>query len=159
MTLAKITVSGKITKNPEKRFTQNNLPITSFVMDIYPQDETLVRVLALGGLADKAAESIKIGDSVLVDGRLQTANVKSTNGKERKIIEINASSVEKVIFEESAGYSQNTGYAANSGGQTYNQAPAQNMVQNQNNAQNSDIVQFAVDEISEDLIDEDEIPF
>ena len=36
MTLAKITVSGKITKNPEKRFTQNNLAITSFVIDVNP---------------------------------------------------------------------------------------------------------------------------
>lgn len=168
MTLARITVSGKVTKNPEKRFTQNNLAITSFVMDIYPQDETLVRVLALGGLADRAAESIKMGDTVLVDGRLQTASVKSTNGKERKIIEINASGIEKVVFEESmgsAGYGQNAGqnmgYTGNSGAQNYNQPQAQKQSAPQpaqNNAP-SDIVQFAVDEISEDLIDEDEIPF
>jgi len=180
MTLAKITVSGKVTKNPEKRFTQSNLAITSFVIDIYPQDETLVRVLALGNLADKAADTLKMGDTVLVDGRMQCATVKTTSGRERKIIEINASSVDKVTFE-----AENWSPAGGYGGSSYNynsssnsqQAPAQNMSnaasgqafqaqapQGQNNAapqqaQSSDIVQFAVDEISEDLIDEDEIPF
>ena len=149
MTLAKITVSGKITKNPEKRFTQNNIAITSFVMDINPQDETLVRVLALGGLADRTANALKIGDTVLVDGRLQTATVKATNGKDRRIIEINASTVEKVTFDSSMA--QEGGYSAQ------NSAPAANAAPQSQKA--SEIVQFAVDDISEDLIDEDEIPF
>lgn len=153
MTLARITVSGKVTKSPEKRFTQSNLAITSFVMDVNPQDETLVRVVALGGLADKAADTLKIGDTVLVDGRMQTASVKSTNGRERRIIEINASSVDKVIFE-TEGYQQSGGYASNAGS-----APVKTQSAPQEAPKNADIVQFAVDEMSEDLIDEDEIPF
>lgn len=154
MTLAKITVSGKITKNPEKRFTQNNLPITSFVMDVNPQDETLVRVLALGNLAERTADSLKMGDTVLVDGRLQTNTAKSTNGKERRIIEINASTVEKVTFENE-GY--NSGYGVSGGSNYQTSRPQQTPAAPQ--AKSNDIVQFAVDEISEDLIDEDEIPF
>ena len=70
MTLAKNVVSGKVTKNPEKRFTQNNIAITSFVMDINPSDETLVRVVALGGLAERAESEISIGDCVLTGGEL-----------------------------------------------------------------------------------------
>lgn len=153
MTLAKITVSGKITKNPEKRFTQNNLPVTSFVMDINPQDETLVRVLSLGALAERSADNLKLGDTVIVDGRLQTNTAKSTNGKEKRIIEINASTVEKVTFEN-----EGTGYSGNTGSSNY-RAQAPQASAPQNNAKSSDIVQFAVEEISEDLIDEDEIPF
>lgn len=155
MTLAKITVTGRITKAPEKRFTQSNIALTSFVIavnDAYNQDETLVRVMAWGNLADRAADSAKEGDCVLVDGRLQTASVKSTNGKERKIFEINASSIEKIILADN----QNASYAPaqNSSMQSIpTPAPVQNV------PKSSDIVQFAVDEISEDLIDEDEIPF
>ena len=141
MTLAKITVSGTVVKNPEKRFTQNNIAITSFVMDVNPQDETLVRVFALGNLADKAADMLKMGDTVLVDGRLQTA------------------SVDKISILSEGG---NSGYS--SYGQ--NAAPAQTAPQNmqpapqaQTQPAQKEIVQFAVDEISEDLIDEDEIPF
>lgn len=152
MTLAKITVTGKITKAPEKRFTQSNIALTSFVIavsDSFSQDETLVRVMAWGNLADRAADSVKEGDCVLVDGRLQTANVKTSNGRERRIFEINASSVEKIILAE--------GVQADNFNRMQNSAPVSAPVQNA--PKNSDIVQFAVDEISEDLIDEDEIPF
>ena len=155
MTLAKITVTGTVTKNPEKRFTQNNIAITSFVMDVNPQDETLVRVFALGNLADRAADTVKMGDTVLVDGRLQTANAKTTNGKKKKIIEISATVVEKISMLSDGS---NAGYS------NYNQnaAPMQPAPQSAPAAQapaQKEIVQFAVDEISEDLIDEDEIPF
>lgn len=169
MTLAKITVTGKVTKNPEKRFTQSNIAITDFVMDINPQDETLVRVIALGGfLADKAADVLKVGDTALVDGRMHTATVKTTSGKDRRIIEINASSIEKVSVEsgENQGWGQgmqssnayNAGGGANAGyQQRQNPTPVQNMQPQV--PKSNDIVQFAVEEISEDLIDEDEIPF
>ncbi len=153
MTLAKITVTGKITRTPEKRFTQSNIALTSFVIavnDSFSQEETLVRVMAWGNLADRAADSVKEGDCVLVDGRLQTANVKAANGREKKIFEINASSIEKIILadvQQAGGFSQVQASAA----------PSAQPVSNPQKS--SDIVQFAVDEISEDLIDEDEIPF
>ena len=138
MTLAKIVVTGKVTKNPEKRFTQNNLAVTSLIVDINPQDETLVRVTAIGNVADRIAETVSMNDTVIVDGRLQMENVKTTNGKERKVATINASNVEKI------------------GGSNQNFAPSGNT-----NAQNKSdsVVQFSTEEIAEDLIDPDEIPF
>ena len=132
MTLAKIVVSGKVTKNPEKRFTQNNIAITSFVMDINPNDETLVRVVALGGLAERAESEISMGDTVLVDGRPQIEIFKTDSGKDKRYIEINASTIEKI----------NAGAVSD--------AP-------QNN--NEEIVKFSTQETQEDLIDEEEIPF
>ena len=96
MTLAKIVVTGKVVKNPEKRFTQNNLAITSLIVDINPQDETLVRVSAVGAIADRVADTVKMNDSVIVDGRLQMETVKTANGKERKVATINASNIEKI---------------------------------------------------------------
>ena len=139
MTLAKIFVTGKVIKNPEKRFTQNDLPITSFSMDINPQDESIVRVFIVGNAAERAEQTIKMGDSVLVEGRLQTNTVKSANGKDKKIFEINASTVEKISGEAAAqiGQTQETTFQP----------------------QKQNLVQFATEEISEDLVDEDEIPF
>ncbi len=133
MTLAKIFVTGKVVKNPEKRFTQNDLAITSFTIDVNPQDESLVRVFAMGNLADTVEQTVKMGDSVIVEGRLQTNTFKTTSGKDKKIFEINASTVEKM-----------------SGSQSSPQAST---------AQKENLVQFATEEISENLIDEDEIPF
>ena len=134
MTLAKIFVTGKVVKNPEKRFTQNDLAITSFTIDVNPQDESLVRVFTMGNLADTVEQAVKMGDSVIVEGRLQTNTFKTTSGKDKKIFEINASTVEQIT----GGSTQQT------------QTPA---------AQKENLVQFATEEISQDLLDEDEIPF
>ncbi len=134
MTLAKVFITGKVVKNPEKRFTQNDLPITSFTIDANPQDETLVRVFIVGNSAETVEQTVKMGDSVLVEGRLQTNTVKTTSGKDRKTFEINASTVEK-ISGTSAQSPQSTA------------------------AKESNLVQFSTEEMSEDLIDEDEIPF
>ena len=134
MTLAKVFITGKVVKNPEKRFTQNDLPITSFTIDANPQDETLVRVFIVGNSAETVEQTVKMGDSVLVEGRLQTNTLKTTSGKDRKIFEINASTVEK-ISGTSAQSPQSTA------------------------AKESNLVQFSTEEMSEDLIDEDEIPF
>ncbi len=136
MTLARIVVTGRVTKNPEKRFTQNNLAITNLIVDINPQDETLVRVSVIGAAADRVADTVKMNDTVIVDGRLQMETVKTSNGKERKVATINASTVEKtgIVSQQS-------------------QTPAQQ------SKQTDSVVQFSTEEIAEDLIDPDEIPF
>lgn len=141
MTLAKIFVTGKVVKNPEKRFTQNDLAITSFSVDINPQDESIVRVFTVGTTAERVEETVHQGDSVLIEGRLQTNNVKTTSGKDKKIFEINASTVEKISGDAAANIGQS---------ETIAQRPA---------AKKEELVQFATEEISQDLIDEDEIPF
>lgn len=138
MTLAKIVVTGKVTKNPEKRFTQNNLAITSLIVDINPQEETLVRVTAIGSIADRVAETVSMNDTVIVDGRLQMETVKTSNGKERKVATINASNVEKIGGAGSVSQAQS--------------AP-------QTMSSKEPVVQFSTEEIAEDLIDPDEIPF
>ncbi len=137
MSLAKIIVSGKVTKNPEKRFTQNNLPITTFVMDINPADETLVRVTGLGALAENIENSIKAGDNVLIEGKPQIDVAQDTNGKDKRFVEIQASSVEKIGALE-----------------VLSAIPVSKPAQKE-----EDIVKFSTQEAAETLIDEDEIPF
>lgn len=138
MSLAKIVVTGIVKKNPEKRFSQNNFAVTTLIVDIYPQDESLVRVTAVGALADRIADTVKLGDNVIVDGRLQMETVKATDGKERKVATINASAVEKI------GGSVDIQAAPSAAGQKAAKEP---------------IVQFSTEEIAEDLLDPDEIPF
>lgn len=95
MSLSKIVVTGKVVRTPEKRFTGNNLAITSFTINIGAEnEEKLVRVLAFGKLAETTAESVKKGQSVVVEGKLQTATVKTESGIEKKIVEISAQGIE-----------------------------------------------------------------
>ena len=134
MTLAKAFVTGSVVKAPEKRFTQNDMAIAGFTINFDPANEGMLRVVAFGQLAETISSTIALGDSVAVEGKLQVNNYKLPNGKDKKVFEIQASAVEKMSASAT------------------NPAPAQIF-------QNENIVSFNQDEIAQDLIDEDEIPF
>ena len=134
MTLAKAFVTGTVVKAPEKRVTQNDMAIAGFTINFDPANEGLLRVVAFGQLAETISSTIAMGDGVAVEGKLQVSSYKLPNGKDKKVFEIQASTVEKM-----------------SAGAGVVSAPI--------NAQNENIVSFNQDEIAQDLIDEDEIPF
>lgn len=135
MTLAKAFVTGVVTKAPEKRFTQNDMPVAGFTMDIDQNSQTLVRVVAYGQLAEKAASTINQNDMVAVEGKLQINSFKLPNGNDKRVYEINANNIEKM--------------GASQGGVSYAS----------NQQQSEEIVTFEQEEPTQDLIDEDEIPF
>lgn len=132
MTLAKAFITGSVVKAPEKRFTPNDLPIAGFTLNFDPANEGMIRVIAFGQLAETISSTITIGDSVAVEGKLQVNSYKLPNGKDKRVFEIQANAVEKMSASASA--------------------PTQN-------SKDENIVSFAQDEIAQDLIDEDEIPF
>jgi len=112
MTLARITISGSVYRAPEKRFTGNNVPITGFTLNIAEDEETLIRVVARGNLAEIVERTIQKGDSVVVEGRLQTASQTNENGVERRTIEVDANSVMKLNQSQvAATVSTNERYA------------------------------------------------
>ena len=131
MTIAKAVVTGKVFRNPEKRFTSNNVPISAFVLNIGDKEELLIRVLVKRNALGEVVSRLSKGAKVLVEGRLETTNVKNENGVERKIFEIDANAIE--LMGESSS-SSSTDFS-------------------------EDIVKFAESEIGDELIGEDEIPF
>ena len=133
MALAKAVVTGSVFRAPEKRFTQNNVPVSSFVLNIGEREEMLLRVIVRRTALDEVVSSLSKDDRVLVEGRLQITTVKSDTGSERRIFEIDASTIEMM------------GAAVSSVGAS---APVA-----------GDIVKFANDEFADELIGEDEIPF
>lgn len=134
MTLAKAVVTGSVYRAPEKRFTQNNIPVSSFVLNIGDREEMLLRVIAKRTSLDEVVSSLGKDDRVLVEGRLQITTVKNENGNERRIFEIDANTVEPM------GAVSGTGTTISSS--------------------NEDIVKFPKEEeFADELIGEDEIPF
>ena len=133
MTLAKAVVTGYVYRNPEKRFTQNNVSVSAFVLNIGDKDEMLIRVISKRTALNDIIDDISKGDKVLVEGGLQIANVKSDDGSERRIYEIDANGIEKMS------------------------ADAVSSSKSANN--NDEIVKFAEEEFVDELISEDEIPF
>ena len=130
---AKAVVTGTVFRAPEKRFTQNNVPVSSFVMNIGEREELLLRVVVRRTALDEIVSAISKDDRVLVEGRLQITTVKSENGTDRRIYEIDANSIEMMGAGASKSASSQTS--------------------------TDDIVKFSQDEFSEELIGEDEIPF
>lgn len=131
MSLAKAVVTGSVFRAPEKRFTQNNIPVSSFVLNIGDREEMLIRIVVRRASLDDVVSAISKDDRVLVEGRLQITTVKNDAGAERRIFEIDANTIEMM----GAGAS----------------TPAA--------SSDKDIVKFSQEEFSDELIGEDEIPF
>lgn len=133
MSLAKSVVTGTVYRAPEKRFTQNNVAVSAFVLNIGEREETLIRVLSKRNALDGIVSSLTKGERVLVEGRLQTAAVKMDDGSEKRIYEIDANTIE--ILGEGASVPANQKFGT------------------------EEIVKFESDDMSNELINEDEIPF
>lgn len=137
MSLAKSVVTGTVYRQPEKRFSQNNVAVSAFVLNIDERDEMLLRIISKRNSLDEVVSSLSKGDKVLVEGRLQTATVKMDDGSDKRIYEIDANSIEKISGESSssAQSSSNSKFGT------------------------EEIVKFESDDFSNELIGEDEIPF
>lgn len=135
MSLSKAVITGKVVRSPEKRFTTNNVAITSFVIDINyknSDEPALIRIITKGKLAEITADNVQKNKIVIVEGKLQNFTAKTESGAERKSMEIDANSVE-IIGE--AGKDQVSA------------------------VDTSESFDFDQDISGDDLIGEDEIPF
>ncbi len=133
MSLAKAVVTGSVFRAPEKRFTQNNVPVSSFVLNIGEREEMLIRVVVKRTALDEVVSAISKDDRVLVEGRLQITTVKNEAGAERRIFEIDANTIEMMGAGAPISASASTS--------------------------SEDIVKFSQEEFADELIGEDEIPF
>jgi single-stranded DNA-binding protein len=94
MSLAKAVVTGIIYKTPKTGFTQNNVAVSSFVLNIGTQDETLVRVISKRQSLESVVSSLSKNQKVLVEGRLQNGISKMDDGTEKRVFEIEAATIE-----------------------------------------------------------------
>ena len=96
MTLAKAAVTGIVYKEPKTGFTQNNVAVSSFVLNVGEGEETLVRVISKRQSLSSIVDNLSKNQKVLVGGRLQTGVSKMDDGTEKKVFEIEASSIELI---------------------------------------------------------------
>ena len=102
MTVCKATFSGTVFRGPEKRSTQSNIPITFFTLNVDGKEELLIRVVSMGKMAETSAQTLSKNDRVVVEGRLRTGTVKDEDGQEKRIMEMDLSSFEKIGGEVKA---------------------------------------------------------
>lgn len=104
MSLSKVVLSGRVVRQPEKRFTANtNVPVTEFAIQVdiparqdMPSEPQFVKVITWRDLAERCAQELKKGDLVAVDGRLQINTYTASDGQKKREPEIEASFVENL---------------------------------------------------------------
>jgi preprotein translocase subunit YajC len=109
MTIAKAVVTGIVYKTPKTGFTQNNVSVSSFVLNIGTQDETLVRIISKRQAHQEIISSLSKNQKVLVEGRLQCGISKMDDGTEKRVFEIDAATIELMGSSSSNSSSEDDG--------------------------------------------------
>jgi single-strand DNA-binding protein len=93
-----ITILGNLTRDPELRFTPSGSAVVNLGVAVnrrwqnslgeWEEDVSFLDVTVWKRLAENCAESLKKGDRVLIDGRLQMKTWETNDGQTRNKIEI-----------------------------------------------------------------------
>ena len=115
--LNNITIMGRLTKDPELRYTQSGTAVTSFTLAVerdYSGKESEKQVdfidcLAWRHTAEFLSKYFSKGRMVVAAGRLQVRHWEDKNGGNRKAVEVVA---ENVYFGDSKKENDGGGYQA-----------------------------------------------
>ena len=101
MSLNRITIMGRLTRDPELRRTQSGAPVTSFTMAVDrdfksqsgDKETDFIDVVAWRNTAEFAAKYFTKGRMVIASGRLQIRDWQDNNGNKRRSAEVIADSI------------------------------------------------------------------
>ena len=104
MALSKIQVIGNLGRDPELRYTPNGRPVASFTVAVnqstknqqsgeWIESTDWFRVSIWGDRGERAAESLRKGSRVFVDGRFRTREYEANDGQKRLSLDITADTV------------------------------------------------------------------
>jgi single-strand DNA-binding protein len=118
--LNRIVLIGRLTRDPELRYTPNGVAVTTFTLAVDRQftnnqgerETDFINVVTWRGLAENCANYLKKGRLAAADGRLQIRNYENNEGKKVYVSEVVA---DNVRFLESNQGSQNDNNQYSSG--------------------------------------------
>jgi single-strand DNA-binding protein len=117
MALCKVMIIGNLGADPEMRYTPSGRPVTELRVAVnqstknqqtgeWVEATDWFRVSIWGDRAERAAENLRKGNRVFVEGRFKTREYESRDGQKRTSLEITADSLvnlEKRTREEGEG--------------------------------------------------------
>lgn len=123
----KVVLIGRLTKDPELRYTSSNIPSASFTVAVNRtfanqngvKEADFIPVVVWRKQAENVKKFITKGSLVAVEGRIQTRNYDNAEGKKVYVTEVIADNVQ---FLESKGQRSST-----SEGEAYVDAPTTNV--------------------------------
>lgn len=147
----RVILVGRLTKDPDLRYTQNGVAVATFTLAVNrafsnqngEREADFINCVVWRKAAENVANYLKKGSLAGVDGRLQTRNYEGQDGKRVYVTEVNTESVQFLEPRNSDGGSNN------------NSQPQQNRPQNQS-PQNNDPFANTGQPID---ISDDDLPF
>lgn len=113
MAFSKIQIVGNLGRDPELRYTPSGRPVTEFSVAVnqstknqqtgeWVEATDWFRVSVWGDRAERAAENLRKGTRVLVDGRFRTREYETKDGRKGTSLEISADTVLSLDRREAA---------------------------------------------------------
>lgn len=101
-----VLIMGRLTKDPELKYTSKGTAITNFVLAVNrPGDKENIadfpRIIAIGKVADNLCKYTEKGNRIVVEGKIQTRTYKNKGGENVYLTEILASKIEYLDFKRS----------------------------------------------------------
>lgn len=111
----KIILLGRLAKDPEVRYTNSNKVVTTFTLAVDrpfssqdgKRDADFINCQIWGKQAETFGNSVKKGQRVLIEGRLQVRSYDGKDGVKRWITEVVADRFEYVERKENNGNTAN----------------------------------------------------
>lgn len=114
----KAILIGRLTKDPEMRYTQSGKAVASFTLAIDRpfRDENgnkatdFIPIVAWGKIAELCAKYLNKGRQTAITGRIQTRTYQATDGTKRYVTEIIAEELEFIGNRETTSQNQNDSF-------------------------------------------------
>lgn len=101
----KVILVGRLTKDPEVKYTPTGKMVASFTVavnrgftakDAKQPEADFIPIVVWGAAAEFCGNYLTKGSKVLVDGRIQVRNYETKEGQRRYVTEVIASSIESL---------------------------------------------------------------
>ena len=104
MAFCKLMIIGNLGRDPEMRYTPTGKPVTQFSVAVnqstknqqtgeWIEETDWFRVSVFGDRAERAAEQLRKGNRVFVEGRFKTREFEGNDGQKRTSLDVTADNV------------------------------------------------------------------
>ncbi len=112
----KVFLIGRLTRDPELRYTSSNLPVATFTVAVNrnfanqsgEREADFINVVVWRKQAENAKNYLNQGSQVAIDGRIQTRSYDGEDGKKRYVTEVIADNIQFLDTKASRENSNNS---------------------------------------------------
>ncbi len=120
----KVFLIGRLTRDPELRYTGSNIPTATFSVAVNrnftnqagEREADFINIIVWRKQAENCKNYLSKGSQVAIEGRIQTRNYDGQDGQKHYVTEVVADNVEFLGSRNSSGNSNNMSGSANNAG-------------------------------------------